>query len=186
MVGMTKFDQALLKTAYNFAELSHCKRLKVGAVIAKDGRPLVTGYNGNKAGANNCCEEVIGRELYCRRCGCKNQEQLFRVPGSVSFMDNHCSDCKYNDVVDERQILKTKSSVIHAEQNAIYYAARNGIKVEDCDIYITHAPCEMCANAIASVGIKRVIFATEYRDDKGIKNLEKCGLEVTLIPLSKT
>lgn len=179
----TKFDQALLKTAYNFADLSHCKRLKVGAVIAKDGRPLVTGYNGNKAGSDNCCEEVVGVEKRCGRCGCEDQDKLhFSTIGS--FTDNACDQCKYYGVVREHPLLKTKPSVIHAEQNAIYYAARNGIATEGCDIYITHAPCEMCAEAIASCGIKRVIFATEYRDDKGIKNLRDHGLEVTLVPLA--
>ena len=179
---MSKFDLVLLKTAYNFAELSHCKRLKVGAVIAKDGRPLVTGYNGNKAGTDNCCEEVVGYENYCTRCGNEDQEFLFS-PSSSNTIDNYCGSCGYSGVVKQREVLKTKSSVIHAEQNAIYYAARNGISTDGCDIYITHAPCEMCAEAIASSGIKRVVYSVKYRDDKGIENLKKYGLEVTLLQI---
>ncbi len=46
----------------------------------------------------------------------------------------------------------------HAERNAIYNAARVGIPLEDCKIYITGAPCCDCARAIIQSGIGEVIF----------------------------
>jgi dCMP deaminase len=40
------------------AKLSKAQRKKVGAVLAKDGRIISTGYNGQPSGFDNCCEYV--------------------------------------------------------------------------------------------------------------------------------
>lgn len=45
----------------------------------------------------------------------------------------------------------------HAERNAIYNAARNGIKLEGSTIYCTLLPCMDCARAIVQSGIKKVV-----------------------------
>jgi dCMP deaminase len=47
----------------------------------------------------------------------------------------------------------------HAERNAIYNAARNGIRLEDCTLYSTVFPCSDCARGIIQSGIKRVVTA---------------------------
>lgn len=52
-----KFVEAYMDTAKRFAELSHCNRLKVGAIIVKDDRIISIGYNGMPSGWDNCCEE---------------------------------------------------------------------------------------------------------------------------------
>ena len=48
-----------MKTAETFAELSHARRLHVGAIVVKDDRIISIGYNGMPAGWNNDCEDVI-------------------------------------------------------------------------------------------------------------------------------
>lgn len=45
----------------------------------------------------------------------------------------------------------------HAERNAIYNAARTGISLKDCVIYVPSLPCVDCARAIVSVGIREVV-----------------------------
>lgn len=54
-----KWIDAYLDMAQRFAELSHAKRLKVGAIVVKDNRVISIGYNGTPAGWDNDCEEVI-------------------------------------------------------------------------------------------------------------------------------
>lgn len=54
-----KFKQAYMQTAKTFAELSHARRLKVGAIIVKDDRIISIGYNGMPAGWSNVCEDVL-------------------------------------------------------------------------------------------------------------------------------
>ena len=51
-----KLKRAYMKTAETFAELSHAKRLHVGAIIVKDDRIISIGYNGMPAGWDNNCE----------------------------------------------------------------------------------------------------------------------------------
>jgi dCMP deaminase len=52
-----KFIDAYMDTAKRFAELSHAKRLQVGAIVVKDDRIISIGYNGMPTGWDNCCEE---------------------------------------------------------------------------------------------------------------------------------
>jgi len=54
-----KFIQAYMDVAHRFAQLSHARRLHVGAIVVKDDRIISIGYNGMPAGWDNDCEEVI-------------------------------------------------------------------------------------------------------------------------------
>ena len=56
-----KFDIAYLKMASEWANLSYCKRKKVGALIVKDRMIISDGYNGTPPGAENCCEDEDGK-----------------------------------------------------------------------------------------------------------------------------
>jgi dCMP deaminase len=55
----TKLKLAYMKTAETFAELSHARRLHVGAIVVKDDRIISIGYNGMPAGWDNNCEDEI-------------------------------------------------------------------------------------------------------------------------------
>jgi dCMP deaminase len=54
-----KLKEAYMKTAETFAELSHARRLHVGAIVVKDDRIISIGYNGMPAGWDNNCEDTI-------------------------------------------------------------------------------------------------------------------------------
>ena len=47
--------------------------------------------------------------------------------------------------------------VEHAERNAIFAAAKTGIPLSGCTMYLTWFPCEECARAIVQVGISRLV-----------------------------
>ena len=51
-----KLKRAYMQTAEIFAELSHARRLHVGAIVVKDDRIISIGYNGMPAGWDNNCE----------------------------------------------------------------------------------------------------------------------------------
>lgn len=67
---------------------------------------------------------------------------------------------------------------IHAEMNAILFAAKKGISTEGATMYITHAPCTNCAKHIVNSGIIRVIYLNDYRDRKGVDLLRRSKIEV--------
>jgi dCMP deaminase len=54
-----KMIRAYMKTAQTFSELSHAKRLHVGAIVVKDDRIISIGYNGMPSGWDNNCEETL-------------------------------------------------------------------------------------------------------------------------------
>jgi dCMP deaminase len=45
----------------------------------------------------------------------------------------------------------------HAERNAIYQAARIGVRLEGCTMYLPWFPCMDCARAIVQAGITRLV-----------------------------
>ena len=47
---------------------------------------------------------------------------------------------------------------IHAEENSIYNAARSGISIDECSMYVISIPCLKCMCAIVQTGIKEVIY----------------------------
>lgn len=51
-----KYDKTYLNMATEWADLSHCSRMKVGALIVKDGMIISDGYNGTPTGFDNVCE----------------------------------------------------------------------------------------------------------------------------------
>lgn len=54
-------ESVLMATAWAWAERATCPRLHVGAVLARDGRTISTGYNGPVSGAPHCGDHSDGR-----------------------------------------------------------------------------------------------------------------------------
>jgi len=72
---------------------------------------------------------------------------------------------------------------VHAEANAIVQAARNGVRIEAADIYVTASPCYNCFKLIANAGIKRIFYGELYRDTRMKEHAREAGIE--LIHLKK-
>jgi dCMP deaminase len=66
---------------------------------------------------------------------------------------------------------------MHAEANAIAYAARNGVATSDAYLYTTHMPCFDCARLIINAGIRAVIYYIPYRNQSGLDLLGAAGVE---------
>ena len=72
-----------------------------------------------------------------------------------------------NDLVEERHDRPAKYLwTEHAERNAIYNAASNGVKTAGCTMYIKWYPCADCARAIIQSGIKKLICTEPDWDDE--------------------
>ena len=94
-----KMDKFYMDVAVGASELSHAKRLQVGAVLVKDNNILSFGWNGMPASFDNCCEddkgntkpEVIHAEVntfakLARTTGNANNSTLY-------LTDSPCFDC---------------------------------------------------------------------------------------------
>jgi dCMP deaminase len=94
--------------------------------------------------------------------------------GTPSGFENFCED-------EENY---TKWYVLHAEANAILKVASSTQSCKDATLYITLSPCKECSKLIHQAGIKRVVYANDYKDGTGIKFLRKAGVEVELMTLN--
>lgn len=52
---------------------------------------------------------------------------------------------------------------VHAEQNALAQAAKNGTRVDEATIYVTALPCWLCTKLILNSGIVRIVYDEAYR-----------------------
>ncbi len=75
----------------------------------------------------------------------------------------------------------TKWYVLHAEANAILKVASSTQSCKDATLYITLSPCKECSKLIHQSGIKRVVYANQYKDISGVEFLEKAGVELTYL-----
>jgi len=58
-----KFIDLYMAWAERAAQLSHARRLQVGAVVVKDDTVISYGYNGMPAGWDNNCENIVGYNM---------------------------------------------------------------------------------------------------------------------------
>ena len=56
----------------------------------------------------------------------------------------------------------SKTYEIHAEMNALIWAAREGISINGATIYVTLEPCSDCSKNIIASGIKRIVYDKAY------------------------
>ncbi len=91
--------------------------------------------------------------------------------GTPAGSDNNCEYILNGE-------LKTKSDVLHSEENLILFAAKLGISLNKSTLYISHSPCLNCSRLIYGAGIVRVVYKNLYRDNSGIEFLKNQNILV--------
>jgi dCMP deaminase len=94
--------------------------------------------------------------------------------GTPSGFENNCED----------EEGKTQPYVLHAEANAITKVAKSNNSSEGATLYVTTSPCLECAKLIIQSGIQRVVFSEKYRNEDGLKLLERANIEIVQIILN--
>lgn len=176
--GTERFEpteiETLMAMAYTNSWRSSCSQRKVGALIHDDyGNVFSSGYN-----------EVPSSERSCKKEYGKCYRKYLRE--------------RFNDQVDD--ILKDKTEqkeikslfkkefkildycrALHAEENAIVNMARLGVSfpMERATLYTTTYPCNLCANKIAQVGIRNIVYFEPYPMDEAKSILNKHNIKQT-------
>ena len=145
-------DQMFSQICSVVAQRSTCLRSQVGALIVREGRIVSMGYNGPVSGMPACSKP-------------DDLQQVLIIAGALEPSGTECMGpgC-------------TRS--LHAETNAIAFAARAGVSVEGCTMYCSMSPCINCAKVIVNSGIKELKYLEEYRDTSGLELLRKAGITV--------
>lgn len=159
--GITKFSPTDKETnmaiAYATSMRSSCLKRKVGAAIADEfGNVFSTGYN-EVPFANKPCKSKYGM---CYRDKLKND---FKESLKKTLQDESDQKEAYNLFKSNFKILDY-CRALHAEENAILNVARIGTagQLATATLYTSTYPCNLCANKIAQIGIKRVVYFEPY------------------------
>jgi dCMP deaminase len=155
-IKQDKYNEYFMDLAKRTAQLSYAVRLKVGSVAVRDNRIILSGFNGMPPGMDNVCEE---------------REYMGVDAGGWLDPDEIESQWPFKEGTS-RYRLKTKSDVMHSEENLILYAAKEGISLKGAHLYCTHAPCINCARMIYGSGIAKLIYGEVYHSTQGVDFLD--------------
>ncbi len=72
----------------------------------------------------------------------------------------HCDDAGHD--MENGHCVRT----VHAEANAVAQAAKNGVRIDDSEIYVTASPCLTCFKLVANCGIRTIFYKEFYRDER--------------------
>ena len=106
-----------------------------------------------------------------------SKERGRRVGAVIVGPDNEVRTTGFNGMprgvdesVEERHSVETGAKYrwsSHAERNAIYNAARVGIPLASCKIYVPWFPCIECSKAIIQSGLSELVgFEPDFSDPK--------------------
>jgi dCMP deaminase len=96
----------------------------------------------------------------------------------------HNCDEEWPETGCPRDARGSCSLALHAEENTILYAVKNGARLEGATMYTTLSPCLACARLIFSAGITTVYYQHSYAEykglpsDEGVDFLKRFGVEV--------
>jgi len=107
------------------------------------------------ASASKCVSKSVGAVIV------KNGRILSTGYNGTPPGFTNCSEHWNNEYTDEHHEW-SKTYEIHAEMNAIIWAAREGISIDGATIYVTLEPCSDCSKNLIASGIKRIVYETGY------------------------
>lgn len=124
-----------------WANLSHCKRKQVGALIVKDRMIISDGYNGTPSGFDNCCEDENGNTQWFVLHAEANA--ILKLAGSTQSAKDAtlyltlspCKEC--SKLVLQAGIKKLVYLQDYSDNDGIEFLKNHGIeilKIEDTEI----------------------------------------------------
>lgn len=176
-------DQTLMRQAEIVAQRSTCSRAHVGVVIAHESRVVSQGYNGAPAGMDHCNHDCdCGGKGSMPDCICPPKYQVSRQGKHWDFCEARISAWEHDDphLNSCASLVTGCQTAVHAEANAIAFAAKHGVATGGARLFTTLAPCLACAQLIINAGIVEVIYAKPYRYDEGIMLLMGSNVSVVM------
>lgn len=143
----SKYQLAHMRTAYIYAELSHARRLKVGALIVKDNRVISIGYNGMPSGWDNNCEyievqyedggqilktkpEVLHAETNAIAKLARSTES--GLDADLFVTHSPCLDCA--KLIYQAGIKRVYYANAYRDESGINFLKNSGVEVEQLDV----------------------------------------------------
>ena len=91
----------------------------------------------------------------------------------------HCNEIGH--LMENSHCVRT----VHAEANALCQAARNGVNINNSEIYITASPCWNCFRLLANSGINKIFYGEFYRDERIFEAARQAKIELKFLGENK-
>jgi len=148
------------------------------------------------------CGEPVAVKAECKACGADIVQFAKRCPQCRSSVEIEysCPKCKrrvFSEFLPGGASagsgkLLDLCRALHAEENAILNLAKFGVHLpvfdkeeaerrgipDGCVLYSTTFPCNLCANKIVAVGIRKVVYAEPYTMEEAKKVFEQEGVTI--------
>ncbi len=132
------------------------------------------------AGRSHCVRAQVGAVL-------TKDTRIISIGYNGPPPGTHNCDEEWPETGCDRDSKGSCSLALHAEENAVLYAVKNGSKIEGATLYTTLSPCIACARLILSSGIREVFYRDSYAaykglaSDEGVDFLNRFGVRTTLL-----
>lgn len=180
-----------MQQAFHWATRSTCSKWQVGCVLILQDRVISTGYNGVVSKAEHCCDVWLKKyldslEQWCEANEeCLSSSELKEKAQGLLLTDDVKMGYQYflqSDQYRKAHREWSKHNEIHAEQNAILFAARHGLVTQGTTLYTSLSPCIECAKNITAAGISKVYYG-RTKDLDGIRFLQKNNVECYFVEI---
>ncbi len=169
--------ESLMAAAYVSGRDSRCKKRKVGAIITDRMEQIISsGYNGTPARLERSSD---GKFVHIKLDECEDStggcfRDIKRKEIAAAIQKDLGLECDENSIkiIKNRVKLLEHCRALHGEERAIINLVGKGIDLEDATIYVTTFPCNLCANKIVQVGIKKVVYFEPYPVEEAKKILK--------------
>lgn len=175
-------NESLMAAAYISGRDSRCYKRKVGAIIVDSMDQIISsGYNGTPvafhkdANGKNVPNKIMECEdLYAK---CYRDMQREKLAKEINTELQLESTEKTPAIIQKKIKLLDHCRALHGEERAILGLVGKGIDMENSTMYVTTFPCNLCANKIVQVGIKKVIYFEPYPIEEAKKILTSGGVQ---------
>jgi len=84
----------------------------------------------------------------------------------------HCDEAGHD--MENDHCVRT----VHAEANAVAQAAKQGVRIDQAEIYVTASPCLTCFKLVANAGITKIYYKEFYRDERITEYAKQAGVKL--------
>lgn len=146
-----------MAAAYAVGQRSSCLKRRVGAVIVDDYGNIFTSGCNDVPLAELPCFNIYGQ---CYRD--KEKESFFYDLEKIIPAEGDLE--KVKNLFNSRWKILDKCRALHGEEKAILNLAHSGrgIQTQNAILYTTTYPCNLCANKIVEIKIKKVVYFEPY------------------------
>jgi dCMP deaminase len=104
---------------------------------------------------------------FARHAASKSKDPSTQVGAVVIGPDGEIRATGYNGlprgVADLPERMERPAKYLwtsHAEENLVAHAARVGVSLKGCTVYVTHFPCSRCARSLIQAGVTGLVVDT--------------------------